>query len=256
MRLSYKLLATGLVGFGLLAALQMPAFSTSTRQARLVAHPTTWRIIPRRTLRHAAKLRHARFARQLHELWNEIRLRFPASQDRELVVVDVRTQKLYLLEHGQIADRWPVSTSVKGTNQVARSDGTPLGVFRIARKLGTGLPAGAILRDQAATGHIAVSVDAPDDLAASGLITTRILWLSGLEPNWNEGGDVDTFLRHIYIHGTPNLGMLGQPASHGCVQMAPHAVMALYHAVPLGTPVAIIPGTGSLAAIPGAPVVG
>jgi hypothetical protein len=29
----------------------------------------------------------------------------------------------------------------------------------------------------------------------------RILWLAGLEPGFNRGGDVDTFRRYIYIHG-------------------------------------------------------
>ena len=150
-----------------------------------------------------------------------------------------------------IVNRWRVSTSIDGTDQEARSDGTPLGVFRIARKLGTGLPLNAVLHDQAPTGRDAHPVHASDDPAASRLITTRILWLSGLQPGWNKGGDVDTYLRHIYIHGTANLGMLGRPASHGCVQMAPRAVIALYRDVPVGTPVAIISGMGRLAAIPG-----
>lgn len=164
------------------------------------------------------------------------------------MVVDVHRQKLFLLDHGRIAHRWPVSTSIDGTDQEASSDGTPLGVFKIARKLGTGLPPNEILHDRSPTGHLAVPVHASDRPAASRVITTRILWLAGLQPGWNKGGDVDTYRRHIYIHGTANLGMLGHPASRGCVQMAPRAVITLYRDVKVGTPVAIVSRLGHLAA--------
>jgi L,D-transpeptidase catalytic domain len=192
-----------------------------------------------------------RFARALHALWRKVDRRFPARADAELIVVDLHTETLYLLRRGRIAADWPVSTSRLGIDQRADSDGTPIGVFRVARKLGTGLPPGAVLRDQAPTGRTVAPVRRPDDPAASHWITTRILWLSGQQPGWNEGGDDDTYLRHIYIHGTANLGMLGTPASAGCVQMAPRAVITLYRAVPVGTPVLITPGTGAIAAIPG-----
>lgn len=195
--------------------------------------------------------RHTGFDRSLRALWQRVCRRFPAPDDTDLIVVDMRTETLYLLHRGRIADAWPISTALRGIDQVAHSDGTPVGVFRIVRKIGAGLPPDEVLRDQAPTGRIVAPVRLPDDLAASRFITTRILWLSGLQPGWNEGGDVDTFLRHIYIHGTVNIGMLGRPASHGCVQMAPHAVMALYRAVPVGTPVLITPGTGRLTEIPG-----
>lgn len=256
MRFPKKLLVAGVVGLGLIAALRLPILASRTSQARPEMHPVEWHVVPRSVLARAHQQRHARIDHQLHDLWQEVRSRFPGSEDSKLVVVDVRRQKLFLLDDGRIVHHWPVSTSIDGTDQVARSDGTPLGVFRIKRKLGTGLRPGAILRDQVPTGRIAAPVHAANDPAASQWITTRILWLSGLQPGWNEGGDVDTYLRHIYIHGTANLGMLGHAASHGCVQMAPHAVMALYRAVSVGTPVAIIPGTGSLAEIPNAANVG
>ncbi len=195
--------------------------------------------------------RAARFDRSLRALWQQVCRRFPMRDDADLIVVDVHTETLYLLHHGRIAEDWPVSTSLRGINQVAHSDGTPVGVFRVVRKIGAGLPPDEVLRDRAPTGRIVAPIRRPDDPAASRWITTRILWLSGLQPGWNEGGAFDTFLRHIYIHGTANLGMLGRPASHGCVQMAPRAVMALYRAVPVGTPVLITPGTGRLSALPG-----
>lgn len=256
MRFTDKLLVAGLAAISLIVMLWLPNFSFGEQPARPTFHPVSWRIVSQRAMQRTAQRRRARVVRQLHELWENVRTRFPSPKSGRLVVVDIRTQTLFLLKHGLIAHRWPVSTSIDGTDQIARSDGTPLGVFRVARKLGTGLPPGAILHDQVPTGRVVAPVRAPDDQAASRWITTRIMWLSGLQPGWNEGGDVDSYLRHIYIHGTANLGMLGRPGSHGCVQMAPHAVIALYRAVPVGTLVAIIPGTGSLAAIPGTGSVG
>jgi len=193
----------------------------------------------------------SRLDRALRTLWRKVCRRFPGRHDSKLIVVDVHTEKLYLLHDGRIAGDWRVSTALRGIDQRAHSDGTPVGVFRVARKIGTGLPPDEVLQDQAPTGRIITPARLPDGPAASRWIIARILWLSGLQPGWNEGGDFDTFLRHIYIHGTANLGMLGQPASHGCVQMAPRAVMALYRAVPVGTPVLITPGIGRLSAIPG-----
>lgn len=199
--------------------------------------------------------RRTRFDRDLTRLWHRVCRRFPGPHDTSLIVVDARIERLFLLRRGRVVRSWPVSTSVDGLDQVAGSDGTPTGVFIVARKLGAGLPVDAVLRDQMPTGRIVAPVRMPGDLAASRWITTRILWLSGLQPGWNEGFDRDTFLRHIYIHGTANVGMLGAPASRGCVQMAPAAVIALFRAVTVGTPVLITPGLGPIARIPG-PAIG
>ena len=39
------------------------------------------------------------------------------------------------------------------------------------------------------------------------VITTRILWLDGLEIGKNKGGNVDSKSRYIYIHGTAEEGL-------------------------------------------------
>jgi lipoprotein-anchoring transpeptidase ErfK/SrfK len=71
------------------------------------------------------------------------------------------------------------------------------------------------------------------------LITTRILWLRGLEPGRNSGKRVDSFRRFIYIHGTPDEGLIGTPASHGCIRMKNADVLELFDRVEVGTPVLI-----------------
>jgi lipoprotein-anchoring transpeptidase ErfK/SrfK len=68
-----------------------------------------------------------------------------------------------------------------------------------------------------------------------GAIVHRILWLEGLEPGFNRGGDVDSFRRYIYIHGFGDETTLGRPQSCGCVHLAAADLMPLYERLPVGT---------------------
>jgi lipoprotein-anchoring transpeptidase ErfK/SrfK len=71
-------------------------------------------------------------------------------------------------------------------------------------------------------------------------ITTRILWLEGLEIGTNKGEGIDSFNRYIYIHGTSEEGRLGTLASHGCIRMKNKDVIDLYSKVAIGTLVLIL----------------
>lgn len=51
----------------------------------------------------------------------------------------------------------------------------------------------------------------------------------------NKGGNVDSKNRFIYIHGTPEEGLIGRPASHGCIRMYNAEVIELYNLLPTGT---------------------
>ncbi len=66
-------------------------------------------------------------------------------------------------------------------------------------------------------------------------ITTRILWLEGLEPGFNRGGNVDSHSRYIYIHGTGDETMIGRPASCGCIHLAADDLVPLFDKLPGGT---------------------
>jgi len=55
-----------------------------------------------------------------------------------------------------------------------------------------------------------------------------VIWLSGLEDGRNRGGQVDTYERYIYIHGTPDEEPVGQARSHGCIRMRNEDVIALF----------------------------
>jgi len=121
-----------------------------------------------------------------------------------------------------------ISTSRVGLGQQADSHRTPLGLHRIAEKIGGDAPRGTVFRGRQPVG-----------LAQEGLpeapIAHRILWLDGLEPGFNRGGSVDTHSRYIYIHGLGNESRLGQPDSIGCIHMAADDLIPLFDVLPPGT---------------------
>lgn len=126
------------------------------------------------------------------------------------------------------AREFVISTSRFGTGQLAGSNQTPLGLHRIARKVGAGWPQGTVFESRAVAGFTWQGrPEAP--------IAHRILWLDGLEPGFNRGGKVDTFARYIYIHGVGDELTLGRPASRGCVHLAANDLMPLYERLPAGT---------------------
>lgn len=81
----------------------------------------------------------------------------------------------------------------------------------------------------------------PRDLPVVDPITSRILWLEGLEPGINQGEGCDTYRRFIYIHGTMDEASVGgPPSSHGCIRMRNDDVIDLFARTPVHTPVLIL----------------
>src|SRR5215216_1741957 len=138
---------------------------------------------------------------------------------RFVLAVRVVRQTVFLFEQSapgrgyRFDKQFRCSTSRFGTGQTAGSNRTPLGLHRIAQKIGGGWPVGAVFESRRMVGYTWNGLrDAP--------IAHRILWLEGLEQGFNRGGRVDTFKRYIYIHGTGDETALGQPASRGCIHLA------------------------------------
>jgi lipoprotein-anchoring transpeptidase ErfK/SrfK len=155
---------------------------------------------------------------------------------RWCLVVSVRRQEMVLFQQAPPAGlrsyqprrTFRISTSRFGLGQRKDSNQTPLGLHRIAEKHGGGYPIGAVFASREFQGYTWQGL--PD-----GQIVHRILWLQGLEPGFNQGGAVDTYERYIYIHGFGDARTLGQPASHGCIHLAPGDLLPLFDFVPLGT---------------------
>jgi lipoprotein-anchoring transpeptidase ErfK/SrfK len=143
--------------------------------------------------------------------------------------IDTKEQTLQFLYDQRIVHQFPVSTSRFGVGQASGSFQTPLGRFRIYQKIGGDQPLNTVFRGRA-------PVTSQSDWQKEGdLITSRILWLDGLEPH-NE----NTRERFIYIHGTNEEHLIGQPASHGCVRMRNADVVRLFDLVEPGTEVEIL----------------
>ena len=162
-------------------------------------------------------------------------------ESESLIVVNISTQQLFLLKKGKIEEIYSVSTSVYGTGSKINSFKTPLGKHKISEKIGEGLPEGAILKGRRWTGAIANIIKEPIDTEFD-VVTSRILWLTGLEEGKNQGPGVYSKSRYIYIHGTAEEGLIGKPASDGCVRMYNVDVITLFNKVDINTEVLIILG--------------
>lgn len=121
-----------------------------------------------------------------------------------------------------------ISTSRFGVGQMMNSFKTPLGLHRIARKIGGGYPIGTVFESRQPVGYTWTTH--PD-----GAIVNRILWLEGLEHGLNRGGNVDSFRRYIYIHGFSDETTLGRPASRGCIHVSADDIFPLFDMLPVGT---------------------
>ena len=159
---------------------------------------------------------------------------------RYALVVSVTEQRMELFERSrrqsrearfpgyEFRRRFVVSTSRFGTGQVLHSNQTPLGLHRIAKKVGGGHPIGTVFKTRRPIGLTW------QGHAGAGIVH-RILWLEGLEPGFNRGDKVDTFERYVYIHGFGDETTLGRPQSHGCVHLSAADLVPLYEKLPTGT---------------------
>jgi lipoprotein-anchoring transpeptidase ErfK/SrfK len=157
----------------------------------------------------------------------------------DCIVVSIDQQKLWHFQ-GQGCETYVVSTARAGRGCVQDSQQTPTGLHQVCEKFGEGAPVGMVFKARQATGMLAAEWPTPED----NLITSRILWLDGLEVGHNQGSDVhgrvvDTRRRFVYIHGTNQADKLGRPNSHGCVLLSDDDVIRLFARVPVGTKVLI-----------------
>lgn len=164
-------------------------------------------------------------------LLQDLRQRFPNYSTEQVILVDASNQRLLLIENGQVTNRWIISTAEAGLGSQKGSNQTPLGAHRLARKIGEDAPLGTVFKARQNTGRIAKILTAPGARSGEDNVTTRVMWLDGLEPGLNKGGAVDSYQRFIYIHGTDEEGRLGAPASHGCIRMRNQDVVDLYDRV-------------------------
>ena len=149
-----------------------------------------------------------------------------------MLLVRIGTATMQFYRGGGLVKSWVVSTSKRPPSNVKDSLGTPRGLHEIAERIGGGQPPGMVFRSRVSTGrHVR---ELPDVAVNDNLITSRILWLRGLEPAVNRGANVDTYERYVYIHGTNHEARLGEPLSSGCVLMGNLDIVELYEDVRAG----------------------
>ena len=152
--------------------------------------------------------------------------------------IDISQQRLYLKQNNDLIKSYPISSSKYGEGSTENSNMTPLGLHVIKEKIGTDVPINTLFISRINTKRT-VNIENSRNKTKDDHITSRILWLDGLEEGKNKGKGVDSYSRYIYIHGTHEEGLIGEKASHGCIRMLNNDVIDLYNYVNIGTEVYI-----------------
>jgi len=152
---------------------------------------------------------------------------FEPKDTQHRIVVSVPEQKMRLFDNGKVIATYTISTAKRGIGDLPDSYMTPGGRMEIAEKFGAGMPIGTAFKDRVPTGEI-VAIDAP----GRDPVVTRILWLRGTEER-----NQHAYQRYIYIHGTPQESLLGNPASYGCIRMRSADIVELFDKVGIGAEV-------------------
>lgn len=164
---------------------------------------------------------------------------FTESTPCSFILIFIKQQTLYHYTSPQKFTSYPISSALNGVGNIEGSGQTPIGAHRISDQFGDNCPSGAIFKARETKGEIA-TINSDNNSSGKDYITSRILWLDGLEHGINKGHDkhgnlVDTKQRYIYIHGTHEEGLIGTPVSHGCIRMNNQDVIDLFDHCPVNT---------------------
>jgi len=151
------------------------------------------------------------------------------------VWVSIADQTLRIIENDTVIWQAKCSTAEKGAGFKLNSHQTPLGWHSVAEKIGEGESWGRVFREK----RPGRKIWRPGENTKKDLVLTRVLALTGEEPGVNKGGDVDSYRRCIYIHGTNDEAGIGTPVSHGCIRLTNDDVIRAFDLIPEGAPVLI-----------------
>lgn len=154
------------------------------------------------------------------------------------VEINMAQQVLRLYDDDTLVFSASVSTAKNGAGEWQGSECTPRGEHEVCELIGEGCEENTVFVGREITGEI-YSEQLAEQHPGRDWILSRIIWLSGLEPGVNQGGEVDSKARFIYIHGTPDSEPMGIPMSHGCIRMRNHDVVDLFDHLETGIPVMI-----------------
>ena len=144
------------------------------------------------------------------------------------IYMSIGEQKLRLFDGDVLVAEYVVSSAANGIGFEEGSYCTPTGRFEVSEKIGDGEPLGTIFKSRKPMG---VWDGTPSD---DDMILSRILRLNGLDAE-----NANSMERYIYIHGTNQEDLLGEPVSCGCIRMANADIVDLYDHIEVGAPLLI-----------------
>lgn len=145
---------------------------------------------------------------------------------RQFIYINSTNQSMTCYQDDNIWRNYLISTGKNGMGEQMGSERTPRGWHRIHAKVGMDAAINSVFTARVWTGEIYTEEFAQQNPGRDWILT-RILQLDGLESGRNQGGEVDSLTRYIYIHGTPDSTTLGVPGSRGCIRMRNHDVIEL-----------------------------
>ncbi|MAZ39627.1 MAG: L,D-transpeptidase [Legionellales bacterium] len=151
------------------------------------------------------------------------------------VEISINKQQMLVYKNKVLFKTYLISTAKNGVGEQYGSECTPRGIHQIRAKIGTNQPENTVFFRRRPNGEVYTPAYAQTQPQNRDWIITRILWLSGLEPDKNRFGSVDTARRKIYIHGTPDEKLLGKPGSRGCIRMGNRDIMEFFDFIPVRT---------------------
>lgn len=144
------------------------------------------------------------------------------------IYMSIGEQKLRLFDGDVLVAEYVVSSAANGIGFEEGSYCTPTGRFEVSEKIGDGEALGTIFKSRKPMG---VWDGTPSD---DDMILSRILRLNGLDAE-----NANSMERYIYIHGTNQEDLLGEPVSCGCIRMANADIVDLYDHIEVGAPLLI-----------------
>lgn len=146
---------------------------------------------------------------------------------QDFIYISLKRQRMYHIVNKRIVNIYTIAGSRFGIGNRRGSHQTPVGLHSIAEKYGHGVPKGGVMVSRQFTGEIC-NVAHQKECVGAHDVTSRVIWLKGEDPGLNQGEGVDSYHRYIYIHGTPEEGLIGTPSSDGCIRMRNEEVMDLF----------------------------
>jgi hypothetical protein len=149
-----------------------------------------------------------------------------------VMTVSIAQQLLGFYRDEVLIQSYIISTSLRPPSNRKDSRGTPRGLHEIAERIGAGALPGTVFKGRVNLGQHFNELSGEEH--TKNLITSRILWLRGRELGVNAGGEVDSYERYIYMHGTNHEEKLGTPFSGGCIEMRNLEIIALFEEIRVG----------------------